>query len=282
MTALAIYNPFGILRRTAAATFAAGLALFSAACGTMNMGEIVAPTPPAIGLYELRIYTAAPGKAEALDARFRNHTIGLFKKHGMTPVGFWHVATPEGAAKDDRLFYLMGYKDRAARDASWAAFAQDPEWRQVYADSQKDGSLTTTGGIQNIFLNSTDYSPKLNTTSSTTPRLWELRTYTATPGKLENVHNRFRNHTIGIFSRLGMTNFQYWRPVADQPAMTDKMVYMMAYPTAAARTTMWQAFSRDEEWVKVRTESEKDGPLLMSPGGVVSVLLTPTDYSPLK
>ncbi|OYX49824.1 MAG: hypothetical protein B7Y90_06070 [Alphaproteobacteria bacterium 32-64-14] len=282
MSTFAINDPIRILRRAATATVAAGMALFSAACGTMNMGEIVAPTPPAIGLYELRIYTAAPGKADALDARFRNHTIGLFKKHGMTPIGFWHVATPEGQPKDDRLFYIMGYKDRTARDASWAAFAQDPEWKQVYADSQKDGSLTTQGGIQNIFLNTTDYSPKLNTTSSATPRYWELRTYTATAGNLENIHKRFRNHTVGIFSRLGMTNFLYWRPVADQPAMTDKMVYMMAYPTAAARTTMWQAFSKDEEWVKVRTESEAAGPLLASPGGVVSVQLVPTDYSPLK
>jgi hypothetical protein len=79
-----------------------------------------------------------------------------------------------------------------------------------------------------------------------------------------------------------MTNFLYFRPVADQPAQTDKMVYIMAYPSSAARTTMWQAFSQDPEWVKVRTESEAAGPLLKSPGGVVSVQLTPTDYSPLK
>lgn len=280
MTTIARSNPFRILRRAAAAGLAAGMALFSAACA--NMGEAVAPTPPAIGLYELRIYTASPGKADALDARFRDHTIDLFKRHGMTPIGFWHVATAEGKPKDDRLFYLMGYKDRAARDASWAAFAQDPEWKQVYADSQKDGSLTTPGGIQNIFLNTTDYSPKLNLTPSATPRFWELRTYSANPGKLENIHDRFRNHTIGIFSRLGMTNFLYWRPVADQPTMTDKMVYMMAYPTQAARLTMWQAFSKDEEWIKVRTESEANGPLLKAQGGVESIQLVPTDYSPLK
>jgi len=118
MTTIASPNPLRILRRAAAATLAAGMALFSAACA--NMSEIVAPTPPAIGLYELRIYTPSPGKAEALDARFRNHTIGLFRKHGMEPIGFWHAVTPAGQPKDERLFYLMGYKDRAARDASWS------------------------------------------------------------------------------------------------------------------------------------------------------------------
>ena len=280
MTTLAQPTPFRLFRRAAAGAVAAGMALFASACAAMNMGEAVAPTPPAIGLYELRIYTAAEGKADALDARFRDHTIGLFNKHGMKPIGFWHVATPAGQPKDARLFYLMGYKDRAARDASWRAFAQDPEWQKVYADSQKDGSLTSN--IENIFLNATDYSPALDLRSSAAPRHWELRTYTANPGKLENIHNRFRNHTIGIFSRLGMTNYLYFRPVADQEKMTDKMVYIMAYPSAAARTTMWQAFGQDPEWQKVSAESQVDGQLLKSPGGVVSVQLTPTDYSPVK
>jgi len=279
MTTLAAPRPS--LFRRASMALAAASSLFLSACAGMMADRT--PPAPEIGLYELRIYTAAPGKAEALDSRFRDHTIGLFQKHGMTPIGFWHVYTPPGAAKDDRLFYIMGYKDRAARDASWRAFAQDPEWTKVYTESQKDGSLTVTpGGIQNIFLNATDYSPMLNLTPSATPRHFELRTYTANPGKLENVHDRFRNHTMGIFSRLGMTNYLYWRPVADQPDQTDKMVYLMAYPTPAARTTMWSAFSQDPEWVKVRTETEAAGPLLKSPGGVVSVQLTPTDYSPLR
>ncbi len=277
MTALA--HPHPSLFRRAAIALAAVSSLFVSACASLSSAP-AAPAAPEIGLYELRIYTAAPGKAEALDARFRDHTINLFRKHGMTPIAFWHVYTAPGAAKDDRLFYLMGYKDRAARDESWRAFAQDPEWQKVYADSQKDGSLTSK--IENIFVSATDYSPKLNLSSPSTPRHWELRTYTANPGKLENVHARFRNHTMGIFSRLGMTNYLYWRPVADQPAQTDKMIYLLAYPTAAARTTMWQAFAQDPEWVKVRTESEADGPLLKSPGGVVSVQLTPTDYSPVK
>lgn len=277
MTTLAIQRTS--LFRRAAFGVAAIAATFLSACASMSStpGQSAGSN---VGLYELRTYTAAPGKMAALDSRFRDHTISLFKRHGMTPIAFWHVYTAPGQPADDRLFYLMGYKDRAARDAAWAAFAADPEWKQVYADSQKDGSLTSK--IENIFLNATDYSPKLDLRSAGSARHFELRTYTANPGKLENVHTRFREHTTGIFSRLGMTNFMYWRPVADQPALDSKMVYMLAYPTPAARTTMWQAFSADPEWVKVRTESEKNGPLLVSQGGVVSVQLTPTDYSPLK
>lgn len=201
----------------------------------------------------------------------------------MTPIAFFHVYAPPGQPVDDRLFYLMGYKDKQTRDASWASFSADPEWIKVRTESEKDGPiLKSPRGVENIFLNTTDYSPKLNLKSFATARHFELRTYTANAGKLENVHDRFRGHTTGIFSRLGMTNFMYWRPVADQPTMVDKMVYLLAFPTPAARTTMWQAFSKDPEWQKVRDESEKNGPLLISPDGTKSVQLTPTDYSPLK
>lgn len=269
-------------RRKAFGLIAGLAALAASACATAP----AVPAAPEIGLYELRIYTPAEGKKAALDARFRDHTVGLFRKHGMTPIAFFHVNppanAPAGQAPDDRLFYIMGYKDRAARDAAWTAFAADPEWRAVYQASQADGSLTAQGGIASTFLAPTDYSPALNLASSATPRLFELRTYTANQGKLENIHARFRNHTTKIFSRLGMTNYLYWRPVDGQAGMENKMVYLMAYPNVAARTQAWRDFIGDAEWKTVAAESEKDGPLLASPGGVVSVQLVPTDYSPVK
>ncbi len=278
MSTLAIAASRPSLFRRAAALVAVALTGVLASCAGLSTNQT--PAQPAIGLYELRTYTAAPGKAQALDARFRDHTITLFQKHGMMPIGFFHVATAPGAPADNRLVYVMGYKDRAARDASWSAFANDPEWKQVYADSQKDGSLTSK--IESTFLTVTDYSPKLNLTPAKTPRHFELRTYTVNPGKLENLHTRFRDHTLRIFAKHGMTNMIYWRPVADQPAMTDKMVYLLAFPTQASRNNSWTAFSADEEWKKVAADSQKDGPMLLSPGGVVSIQLTPTDYSPLR
>lgn len=280
MTTLAAAPPRASFLRRAAAVVAAASALLLSACESMGnmMGE---PQQPTVGLYEMRIYTANEGKMAALDARMRDAEVELFRKHGMLPIGFFHVYTPPGAPTDNRLFYLMGYKDRESRDKSWAAFAADPEWREIYRTSEAPGPILAKAP-ENVFLTTTDYSPKLNLTPSATPRHFEYRVYTANPGKLENVHNRFRDHTTRIFSRLGMTNMLYWRPVADQPAQADKMMYLMAYPTPAARTTMWTTFGQDPEWQKVSADSQKDGNLLKSPGGVVSVQLTPTDYSPLR
>ena len=155
MVAISESLPRPFFRRIAALIAIAATAAL-AACGSLNTGLTPRPKPPAIGLYELRIYTIAEGKADALDARFRDHTIDLFKRHGMTPIGFFHTVVAQGQPADNRLFYLMGYKDREARDKEWTDFANDPEWKKVYADSQVNGSLTTK--IENFFLTPTDYS----------------------------------------------------------------------------------------------------------------------------
>jgi len=231
-------------------------------------------------LYDLRVYTPAPGKAEALHARFREHTLRLFARHGMTNVGYFTPAPVAGQPADERLFYILGYRNRATRDAAWAAFRADPEWQSVLAASQAAGSLTTK--VENTFLTPAEYAPLVVREASASPRLFELRTYHAAPGKLENVHARFRDHTRRIFAKHGMTSIAYWRPSPGQAQMENKMVYLLAFPNTGARIAAFQAFGADPEWRKVAAESEAGGPILAQPGAIVSVQLSPTDYSPLK
>ena len=94
-------------------------------------------------LYEMRVYWAAPGKLDALHARFRDHTTKLFAKHGMTNVGYF---VPVGDNPERKLVYFLAYPDRKARDASWAAFVNDPEWKAAQAASEKDGKLLAFSG----------------------------------------------------------------------------------------------------------------------------------------
>jgi hypothetical protein len=107
-------------------------------------------------VFELRTYHASPGKLDALHARFRDHTIALFERHGMAVVGFW-VPTDPNQGSADTLIYILAHKNRAAADASWAAFRADPEWVKVRAESEKNGSLTTK--VDSVFMSPTDYSP---------------------------------------------------------------------------------------------------------------------------
>jgi NIPSNAP len=106
--------------------------------------------------FEMRTYTAAPGKLEALHARFRDHTNKLFVKHGMTLVGYW-VPRDKDKGADNTLVYVLAYPDCAARDKSWQAFVADPDWKAVRDASEVNGKLLDK--IDSVLMTATDYSP---------------------------------------------------------------------------------------------------------------------------
>jgi hypothetical protein len=106
-------------------------------------------------VFELRTYTTNEGKLPNLNARFRDHTMRIFEKHGMTNVGYW---VPQDAPTSaNTLIYVIQHADRDAAKKSWAAFTADPEWVKVSADSQKDGRIVAK--VDSVFMEPTDYSP---------------------------------------------------------------------------------------------------------------------------
>jgi hypothetical protein len=110
-------------------------------------------------VFELRTYYTNPGKLEALNNRFRDHTNRIFKKHGMEIVGFW---TPQDEKEDKdgdggKLIYLLAFPSREAAKKSWDAFRNDPEWQKAKAESEKDGVLVKK--VDSVYLDPTDYSP---------------------------------------------------------------------------------------------------------------------------
>ena len=132
--------------------------LLAAALGTLAAAASAAPASslaPDSRCFELRTYTAAPGKLEALHARFRDHTNALFTKHGMTLVGFWVPSDADKGAANT-LVYLLAFPNRAARDKAWADFQADAEWVAVRKASEVDGKLTEK--VDSLILNATDYS----------------------------------------------------------------------------------------------------------------------------
>lgn len=112
-------------------------------------------------------------------------------------------------------------------------------------------------------------------------RVFEMRTYYAAPGKLEDLQARFRNHTTKLFEKHGMANIGYWVPVDEKTGEPNgnTLVYILAYPSLEARQKSWDAFRNDPAWNTVRTESEKNGRLLEK---IDSVFLKATDYSLIK
>ncbi len=110
-------------------------------------------------VFELRDYTTTPGNLAALDSRFRDHTLGLFKKHGMKNLAYWHLM-PDQKGADSRMIYIIAHRSPESGAASFAAFRQDPEWKKALADSEKKagGSLTAPGGVKSTYMKATDYS----------------------------------------------------------------------------------------------------------------------------
>ena len=113
---------------------------------------------PRAALYELRVYHAEPGKLDALNARFREHTLKLFEKHGMRNVAYW-VEQPTAESPDGKVIYVLAFPSREAREASWASFLADPEWQEVAANSQVDGKLIAR--IESTLMSLADYSPPI-------------------------------------------------------------------------------------------------------------------------
>ncbi len=141
------------MRRRAAAMI--GVAALCAAATAGSGGTSVATDPR---VFEMRTYHAAEGRAQEMHARFRQHTSALFRKHGMTIVGYWvPLAEKTGATNEDLLVYVLAYPDLEARQAAWRAFSSDPEWRRVKAESEKNGPIVAK--VDSVFLKATDYSP---------------------------------------------------------------------------------------------------------------------------
>ena len=118
-------------------------------------GETALQAQAAGKVYELRTYTAPDGKLPELHARFRNHTLRIFQKHGMENVVYF--APQDAPLSQNTLIYLIAHKSRAAAKESWAAFQKDPEWQKVSTESQVNGKIVAS--VQSVFLDPTDYSP---------------------------------------------------------------------------------------------------------------------------
>src|ERR1044072_4514398 len=103
-------------------------------------------------VFELRTYTTNEEKLDALNARFRDHTTRIFKKHHMTNVGYW---VPQD--KPNTLIYFMSHATREAAKPNWDAFRADPEWQKVQKESEAGGKIVAK--VESVYMDATDYSP---------------------------------------------------------------------------------------------------------------------------
>jgi hypothetical protein len=215
-------------------------------------------------LYEARIYTTVPGRLPALNDRFANHTMDIFATHGIGMMGFW----TDEIGTSNQLTYILVFDSMADRETKWSAFQADSGWQRVRAETETDGPLVAQ--VHNSFMRLTPYSPEPQVRSN----IQELRVYDAMPGKLPALHDRFANHTMGLFAKHGIENVAYW---IEDVGTSNRLVYMLGYPGLGEREKSWAAFMADPAWQQARAESETDGALVRVSHHSI---LRPTSYSP--
>jgi hypothetical protein len=248
----------------------------------LTLGLALLSTLPALAtepdnhVYEMRIYYAAEGKLDALNSRFRDHTCKLFEKHGMKNMGyFMPIENPER-----KLVYFLAHANREAAEKSWKAFMADPDWQKAYKASEVDGKLVAKA--ETLFLKATDYSPEIKSDTKGN-RVFEMRTYTASPGNLKHLHARFRDHTCKLFEKHGMTNIAYWSPTENEKGADNTLIYILSHASKESAKASFDAFRQDADWTAARKASEeKAGGSLTVDKGVVSEFLQATDYSTIR
>ncbi len=215
-------------------------------------------------LYESRYYHAVPGKLPALNDRFANITMDYFTQYEIGMMGFW----TDEIGTSNLLTYILTFDNLGDRETKWTAFGADKARLAAFAETEVDGPLVAQ--VQNTFMQATPYSPEPQLSSN----VQELRLYDAMPGKLPALHDRFSNHTMRLFERHGIENIAYW---TETVGTSNRLVYMLGYPSLGDRENSWRAFQADPEWQEARAESEKDGPLVRVSSHSI---MRPTAYSP--
>jgi hypothetical protein len=106
-------------------------------------------------IFELRTYYMHPGRVDAINARFRDHTRVLFEKYGMTNVVYWYTVEADGS--QPKLVYLLAHKSVEAAKASFNAFGKDPAWIKARDESQLSGPIVEK--IESVYFKALPFSP---------------------------------------------------------------------------------------------------------------------------
>jgi len=117
----------------------------------------------ATGFYELRVYTAQPGKRDALAARFASRTAAIYARHGITNVGYWipqESNSELGINAENTFIYMRGYPSKEERDKRLKAAHDDPEFAEVVTKQEQNAETRLIVKAHNI-----DMAPNGNYTA---------------------------------------------------------------------------------------------------------------------
>lgn len=107
--------------------------------------------------------------------------------------------------------------------------------------------------------------------------IYEIRIYTCMPGKLAALNKRFETATLKLWEQHGIRPVGFWTTLVGENA--NDLTYLLAWESMAERERKWNGFISDPNWLKARSESEREGPLVAR---MQNQFLAPTAYSAMK
>ena len=145
-----------VKRRTLLQSIPAAATLLAPAVWAASHSDSSEDAQGSTAVYELRVYHAAQGKLQDLLARFRDHTVKIFRQHGMESVAYW---TPlDEPEKSNTLIYILRHPSREAAAANWKSFQDDPNWKSVKEKSEANGKLVDK--VDSTYMALTDFSSR--------------------------------------------------------------------------------------------------------------------------
>jgi hypothetical protein len=129
------------------------LALLGLTFGVAGIVFGFAQEKKAVGFYELRVYSAQPGKRDALAERFASRTAAIFARHGITNVGYWipQQSDPElGISAENTFIYVRGYPSKEERDKRLKTVRDDPEFDEAVTKPEANPDTKLVLKVHNI------------------------------------------------------------------------------------------------------------------------------------
>lgn len=250
----------------------------SFALGPIKAHAQVASSPSKI--YELRLYTANPGKLPEFQSLFRQQALPLFAKYGIENVFDGTVlegARVDGSDAHNMLVCILAHQDHAAADRSWAVFEGDAGWRAALERAQQNGPLLAKPAAS-IYMDLTDFSPALEPPAERSKtRVFELRKYNTGPDGLARTVDQFKSGIATILSKNGMTPIAYWT-AEDRSAF----IYLLAHKDRGAARASWASFMTDFRPFIAEFNARSPAPPSGNRKPDDNRFLLPTDYSPRK
>lgn len=107
-------------------------------------------------------------------------------------------------------------------------------------------------------------------------RFFEYRRYEAVHGRLDDLKRRFAKETIPLWEENKIEHVAFFEP---RVGHNNVLHYLLVWDDLGRREEIWEAFRVNPDWVKARTASEANGPLIST---IHNEIWVPTAFSRLQ